>query len=72
MTLNNSKKYQDAIALFNSYPQSSMHDIAINQALRTCLYLNEFSQARLIHERLSQKSKYCLHIQMTLIQIYCM
>ena len=71
MELNKLKKYRNAIALFNSYPQSSMNEIAINQALRACLYLNEFSQARLIHERLSPKVQNYSYTKITLIQIYC-
>ena len=68
--LNDKKQFKSALSLFNAQKQCEMSDLAINQALRACIYLRDFQHGSSIYEQLSPRSLKCHHIQTSLVQLY--
>ena len=68
--LNDSKQYSKAIALFNSHIKKQSTPLTINQALKSCIYLNDFHRGKMIHQQLSPSQVNNKYIRTNLIRLY--
>ena len=68
--LNDKKQFKSALSLFNKHNQREMNDLAINQALKSCLHLRDFQRGLSIYKQLSSPSLKCSHIQSSLVQLF--
>ena len=68
--LNDAKKYQEALSLFDAQQQVKLTNMAINQALQACIHLRDFHRGSNIHREFYSRSLSCHHMQLSLIQLY--
>ena len=67
---NDAKQYSKAISLFNNHLQKQPTALVINQALKSCIHLNEFHRAKTIHQQLSPFLLNNHYIRTNLIRLY--
>lgn len=71
--LNDQKKYRQAMALFDALPQEkqpSTTTLAVDQAIRACLELNDLQRGVAISEKLSPTLMKNIFVQSRLIRLH--
>ena len=68
--LNDTKQYNKALSLFNRHLQQQPTSLIINQALKSCINLNDFHRGKLIHQQLSPFLLNNYYIRTNLIRLY--
>ena len=68
--LNDTKQYTKALSLFNHHRQKQSTSLIINQALKSCIHLNDFHQGKMIHQQLSLSLLNNHYIRTNLIRLY--
>lgn len=72
-SLNDKKQFRKTLELFNKYKEKdiqTLSSLTITQVLKACTHLGDLHRGSTVHQRLQQRVKEDVYIQVSLIHLY--